>query len=121
MTESRPLLIITQAVVESYRREDFRDVREAIIGVIFLGTPHFGSNFVDSALMILAWFSTQLLGSMVSRMLSLKDLHDILTQECEEEDTELDLWRNSRGFREARPKTLFSGLFSLGLVCGDAA
>lgn len=80
-------------------------MREVTIGLIFVGTPRFGSVWSLPAVWILGWFgtlfatSTLLLHSMADEDVALKALHDRFIRELQDEGSGIDLWRDSSGFR----------------------
>jgi hypothetical protein len=113
---------LRQAVSLALRDDEFCIVRDAIVGLIFLGTPHFGSDFASPSARLAGLFGTVLassdllLRSMRPEDTDLVRLHDDFIRKCEKEGTDFDLWRNSSRFYELRPTMLF-GLVSFGRVC----
>jgi hypothetical protein len=99
-------------------------VRDALVGLIFLGTPHFGSELAYPVARLARIFGTLfassdlLLRSMTPEDAHLNELHNQFLKRCEQEGDGLDLWRNSSRFYEEKP-TMLLGLFSFGRVCLD--
>lgn len=104
--------------------DSFADIRDAIIGLLFLGTPHFGSDLAYPVARLAGLFGTMfassdlLLRSMTPEDAGLTNLHQRFSMACERDSSkekELDLWRNSSRFYEERPAMLL-GLVPLGRV-----
>lgn len=96
-------------------------MRDAIIGLIFLGTPHFGSDLaypfarLAGILGPLLASSDLLLRSMTPEDAGLTELHQFFSKACEGEGDGLDLWRNSSRFYEEFSTRLL-GIIPIGRV-----
>ena len=114
----RIVLTFLQAICEAENDEDFKDVHSATSGVIFLGTPHQGSN-TSSLGKLVALLTAPFFGSnaMLLRLLQkhsydLSDLNDMFSQTIQRLQTPPLL----QSFIETRHTLLF-GWIPLGLVC----
>jgi hypothetical protein len=121
--------LICQAI--NIAHNDYGEIRQAIIGVIFLGTPHHGSatstmgSYLTRIFGILLGADGYLLRSLEKNHPALASAHSTFVDLCRVHvqrqvgwnDTNLDLWENSKCFYEAKPTMLIGGLISLGKVC----
>ena len=112
-------------------RNDYGEIRNAIIGVIFLGTPHHGSatstmgSYLTRIFGILLGADGYLLRSLEKNHPALASAHSTFVDLCRAQvqrqvgwnDTSLDLWEHSKCFYETKPTMLICGLISLGKVC----
>lgn len=116
-------LLTAQAVDAAYgNSHQYNDLRKSIVGLIFLGTPHYGSakSAVGSRL---AWLLNLLLGadgglirSMELHHPSLIHAHQRFVNHCQAYSPKFDLWKHSKCFYEQRPTMLMQGVINSGLV-----
>ncbi|KAM0690643.1 hypothetical protein Q7P36_009411 [Cladosporium allicinum] len=114
-------LVVKEAVDAAHGSlNQYKDLRKSIVGLIFLGTPHYGSakSTVGSRL---AWLLSFLLGadgglirSMELHHPSLIHAHQRFVNNCQAYSPKFDLWKQSKCFYEQKPTMLMQGLINSG-------
>ncbi|KAI9730825.1 MAG: hypothetical protein M1834_005543 [Cirrosporium novae-zelandiae] len=112
-------IVIKEALIQAHDTKEYKDIFDAIYGILFLGTPHQGSSMSWLG-QLLAMITAPLLGSNKMLLHSL-EYHEYGLTELQQRFSQcLDKTdKQFRAFYETLPTTFFG--FSVGLVVDKAS